>query len=495
MSHRLVSFFVWLLIGACFPCARAQYVPKPDDIKSDFLYSIVVKLASPGFEGRLPGSTGYNKAAKYTAGLFKKYKVKPVQGNAYFQYFDVEHNEIKAPLKFEKIGQQGKNTIYSPGKDFVCRGFTGQGVHTSEVVFCGYGISLPKFGYDDYEGMDVKNKVVMIFKENPAWKFKVEWPSAIPRYKVSVASQNGAFGVIFVNAPKGARTTQPIGSIATGSVNTHNGETTSMHVSQEVANDILKQGKYTVAELQQLIDSLQKPFSFNTGTKVYTEVHTVYTKEKPTMNVVGVIEGNDPVLKDEYVVIGAHLDHVGKQGDSLYFPGANDNASGVAAVLHMARLFNQHKKQLKRSVVFILFSNEEQGMVGSWHYVNHPLVPTEKTVAMLNLDCIGHGDSIQLGSGESAPLLWQMARDIDKKTFNLTVDRTWAGGGADASPFYDKNIPTLYFVTTNSYTHLHLPSDTPATINKELHRKITYLAYATAWEIATGNYQKEKVIR
>ena len=474
---------------------KAQQIEVKGQVDADYLMEIVTELASKEYAGRLPGSDGFNLAATYVANKFKKYKIKSVERDSFFQYFNVEHNHIKSPLKLEFVDKKDKRKPYKPGSDFVCRGFTGQGVYTADVVFCGYGISLPKHKYDDYAGVDVKGKVVMIFKENPSWKHIIDWPTIYPRYKAMIAASYGAVGVLLVSAPANSRNTKPIGSIATGPIAQHNNETTSMHISPEVAADLLKPSKYTLKELQSIIDTTKKPFSLDLGTKVYTEVHTEYTNQKPTMNIIGVIQGNDPILKEEYLLIGAHLDHVGSQGDELYFPGANDNASGVAAVLQMAKLFSENKEHLKRSVVFILFSNEEQGLYGSWHYVKNPLFPLEKTVAMLNLDCIAHGDSIQIGNGKSAPVLWQLAKDIDKRQQNLTVERTWSGGGADATPFFDMNIPALYFVTTNSYTHLHLPTDKPETLNKNLFKNITQLAYETAWQIATGNYQKEKNIR
>jgi len=491
--HKIV-FLIVVLFKLC-SFAQAQQIPVKGQPDVDYLMEIVNDLCSKEYTGRLPGSEGYNKAADYVALQFKNVNLNTIENDSYFQYFNVEHNQIKSPLKLELVDKNGKNKPYKAGDDFVCRGFTGQSVYTADVVFCGYGISMPKHKYDDYAGVDVKNKVVMIFKENPSWQHIIEWPPVYPRYKAMIAASYGAKGVLLVSAPKNARSTKPIGSIATGAITQQNNETTNIHISHDVAADLLKTSNYTLNQLQNIIDSTQKPFSLSLATQVYTEIHTEYSHEKPTMNIIGIIEGNDSILKDEYLIIGAHLDHVGSQGEHLYFPGANDNASGVAAVLQMAKLFSENKEHLKRSVVFILFSNEEQGMYGSWHYVNKPLIPLDKTVAMINLDCIAHGDSIQVGNGKSAPVLWQMTKDIDKNLNNLMVDRTWNGGGADATPFFDKNIPALYFVTTNSYTHLHLPSDKPETLNKELFKKITELAYNTAWYIATGHYEKEKNIR
>jgi Zn-dependent M28 family amino/carboxypeptidase len=212
------------------------------------------------------------------------------------------------------------------------------------------------------------------------------------------------------------------------------------------------------------------------------------------MNVVGKIEGTDPELKEEYLVIGAHLDHVGSQA-GLLFPGANDNASGSAGILEIAEAFQSCDLKPKRSILFVLFASEEQGLFGSKHFVENLKIDTNKIVAMFNLDCIGYGDSIQVGNGKSSPELWNLVRKIDKENFNLVVEDTWSGGGADLTPFYEIGIPGLYFVSKYSYEHLHLPTDSPETLNIVLLEKITELAYLAAREIADGKDKKETLLK
>ncbi len=196
------------------------------------------------------------------------------------------------------------------------------------------------------------------------------------------------------------------------------------------------------------------------------------------------IEGSDPDLKKEYLIIGAHLDHVGSQAGKIYFPGANDNASGSAALLQIAREFSKAQKKPKRSIIFVFFAGEEQGLYGSKYFSENMKFSKEKVKAMINLDCVGYGDSIQIGGGESAPTFWNIAKQIDNGNDKLLVTRTWKGGGADAESFYEKGIQTLYFVTTNSYKHLHMLSDKPETLNKNLFEAITKLAFKTIANIA-----------
>jgi Zn-dependent M28 family amino/carboxypeptidase len=267
------------------------------------------------------------------------------------------------------------------------------------------------------------------------------------------------------------------------------------HVDIPVVDEILAGSGFTLKDLQSKIDSSKQPFVVQTASIIEMEVHSKYTKEQPTMNIVGKLDGSDPTLKNEYVVVGAHLDHVGEQAGEIYAPGANDNASGSAAVLEIARAFVKSNIKLKRSIIFVLFASEELGLIGSKYFVDHSPVPLEKITAMINLDCIGYGDSIQIGNGKSLPNLWKIARHQDSLFTKMMVEATWNGGGADAGPFHDKNIPAAYFVSTNSYAHLHYMTDTPETLNKSLFEKITKLAYLTAYQVATGRYEKEVVIK
>ena len=433
--------------------------------KEDLIKNVRI-LTSPEFDGRLPGSEGYNKAAQFVADKFSELGLKPAGDEKYFQYLNVEYNKIESPAIFKTI-VDGDTVNYELGKDFVLRGFTGSNKFTLPVVFCGYGISRPDLDYDDYAGINVKNKIVMVFKQNPKWKNDdKDWGTNYPREKSLVAKKHGAKGILFVSLPNDEKPQPLIGSVMHGE-----GEQPidfpQLHISLDAANKLLSKTGFSISDCQTKIDEKKKPLSMNLATKAQIEVNASYEKNARTMNVVAMIEGSDPKLKNEFVIIGAHLDHVGSQA-GLLFPGANDNASGSAGVLEIAEAFVKGGIQPKRSVIFVLFASEEQGLNGAKHFVESWKNGYDKIIAMINLDCIGYGDSIQVGNGKSAPKLWEIANQIDETSFNSMVDRTWSGGGADATPFFEKDIPCLYFVTTNSYDHLHLPSDKVETLNPDL---------------------------
>lgn len=460
--------------------------------KEDLIKNVRI-LSSPDFDGRLPGSEGYNKAAQFAADKFFELGLTPAGSEMYFQHFNIEYNKIESPAVFKSI-VNGDTINYELGKDFVLRGFTGSNSFNLPVVFCGYGISRPDLFYDDYAGINVRNKIVMVFKQNPSWKNDdKDWGTNYPREKSLVARKKGAKGILFVSLPNDNKPQPLISSVLHG-----DGEQPEdfpqLQISFKAANELLNLTGFTINDCQTKIDEKKKPISMNLATRAVIEVKAKYEKYARTMNVAALLEGKDPELKNEFVIVGAHLDHVGSQA-GLLFPGANDNASGSAAVLEIAEAFIKGGIEPKRSVIFVLFAGEEQGLIGSKYFVDNWKYGYNKITAMINLDCVGYGDSIQVGNGKSAPNLWQIAKQIDETSFNSMVSRTWSGGGADATPFHEKDIPSLYFVTTNSYDHLHLPTDEFSTLNSELFEKVVRLAHLTILETANGNYIRETVIK
>jgi hypothetical protein len=478
-----------LLIISSLSFAQADF------IKSENLMRTVEYLASEELEGRLGGSQGYYKAAIFMANEFSKLGLEPINEKSYFQKFNVEYNKILPPCSLNLIENEQVIKEYNLGDDYVFRGFTGSGNLTGNVVFVGYGIASDEIGYDDYEGIDVNDKIVIAFKYNPKWKIDDKnWPEGNPRPKSKIAADHGAKAIIFVSLPNDEKPQEPIGSVLHGS-GEQNENFPQLHMDLDAAGDLFAGSGYTLSELQSKIDSTKKPFSIELNKTVQVVVNAKYEKEKETVNVIGIYPGSDEELKNEYVILGAHLDHVGGQGGEIYFPGANDNASGSAAVLEIARAFAEQKIETERSIIFVLFSNEESGLEGAEFLADNLPVPKENIIAMLNMDCIGHGDSIQIGNGKSAPKLWELAKSLDEDEANLMVDATWSGGGADATPFHNLGIPTLYFASRFSYTYLHSMNDKPETLNPKLFEQLTRLAFRTLYEIADGNYEREILVK
>jgi hypothetical protein len=486
----LIFIVFFLLVGQSY---SQQQDAGLESINAESLMNNVRTLCLKECDGRLPGSEGYNKAAKFAADKFKDIGLATAGDKEYFQYLEVEYNRIDSPVVFKAIISE-KEITYEHGKDFVLRGFTGSGNFALPVAFCGYGISRPDLGFDEYENIDVEGKIVIVIKQNPSWKLNDEvWGQEYPREKSLVAKKHGAKGILFVSRPNDEKPQPLIGSVMHGEGEQPE-DFPQLHISLQVANELLSQADVSINECQSKIDESKKPNSFVTENNVRIEVQVKYERYAKTMNVVGLLEGSDPILKEEYLIIGAHLDHVGSQA-GLLFPGANDNASGSAAIFELAKAFQKSETKPRRSIIFVLFASEEQGLFGSKYFVENMNIDTNKVIAMLNLDCIGYGDSIQIGNGKSSPDLWKTADEIDEATSNLMVKDTWSGGGADLKPFYDVEIPGLYFVSKYSYDHLHLPTDTPETLNSILFEKVVKLAYLTARTVADGNYKREEVVK
>jgi len=490
IKNNLTPLIIFITCLRIFPQTQDAGL---ESINSASLLQNVNVLCSKEFDGRLPGSEGYDKAAEFAVEKFEQDSLLPAGDQKYFQYFNVEYNKINSPAVFTAITPDQEYT-FQLGKDFVFRGFTGAGNLTLSVVFCGYGLSRPDLGYDDYENIDVEDKVVIVFKQNPTWKINDStWGSEFPREKTSVAYEHGAKGILFVSRPNDENPQPLIGSVLHGE-----GEQIldfpQLQISIETANILLDDAQQTINECQSKIDDTKSSYSFSTETSVTINIETIYEKKAKVMNVVGLLEGSDQDLKNECLIIGAHLDHLGSQA-GLLFPGANDNASGSAAVIELAKAFQKSNTKPKRSIMFVLFASEEQGLFGSKYFVENLKTDTNKIIATFNLDCIGYGDSIQIGNGKSSPDLLQIAKNIDEENFNLMVKDTWSGGGADLTPFYEAGIPGLYFVSKYSYDHLHQPSDMPETLNPDLYEKIVKLAYLVSREVVEGNYKREKLVK
>lgn len=459
------------------------------------LMETVKLLSSKEFGGRLSGSEGYDKAATYMADEFAKLNLKPFGDNGtYFQYFNTEYNNIVGPCKFSLVEGKEIKKDFLLGTDFSCRGFTGSGDVTAKIVFCGYGFSQPENDYDDYKNIDVKGKIVMIFKQTPTWKINnKDWNSSL-RYRSEIAFNHGAVAVLFVSKPNDKKPQKPIGSVMDGEGKQIE-NLPQLQIDISVADDILSKSNNSLKSLQTKIDTTKKPLSVETNTTAHIIVNAKYESAKKTENIIALLEGSDPVLKNEYVIVTAHLDHIGTHANEVMYPGANDDASGSAAVLELARAFCSQKEKPKRSIIFMLYACEETGLLGSKYFAEHPVVSLNNINSQINMDCIAFGDSIQIGNGKSVPELWKMIKEIDAANDKLSVKDTWNGGGADGTPLNDKGIPMAYFVTKDSYGHLHLPSDKVETLNQNLYQSIVRLAYLATYKIAKGDYKREIVLK
>ena len=442
-------------------------------------------LASDKLEGRRTGSAGANLAAKYVEAQFKAAGLKPgVDGKSYKQEFPyVTHVEIGSKNLFGAAIAAKTSVLLMKGTGLEISpvGFSPNGtVKTAQLVFAGFGITAKDQKYDDYtqngEPLDVKGKVVIAFDGNQA---NDDPHSPFRRFdlrtKASIAKENGAVGLIVISREKNFADErlrkltfdQTLGTAAAP----------TFIISRASAAKIFG---ITVPEIDKLeADSVKgtavNPFPSGKTGSVGFNVDLVQ-KTVPAYNIIGVLPGNDPKLKDEVIVIGAHYDHLGRGGSGSLAPnskeihhGADDNASGTAAIIEAAKNFGRSRKNA-RTLVFISFSGEEEGLYGSNWYVNHPTFPLGHTVAMINLDMVGRLNEGKLTVGgmgtasEWKALIEKYASDASGKQFFHLQLNDDGFGPSDHSSFYGKKIPVLFFFT-GTHADYHKPSDTADKIN------------------------------
>jgi len=466
------------------------------------LLEIVRTLAAAEMAGRATGSPGMERAAHYIASEFERVGLQPGgDAGSYFQTFDVvtgirlgDGNRLRL--------QQGEGAQeFQIGRDFTPFSFSDSGEAQGEVVFAGYGITAPEIPYDDYAGLDATGKIVLLLTGDPRER-DPESPFRRPeayrytevRYKVLNAREHGASGVILVTNPL-AHGDEPERLFAfRGITSVSQSGILAVNALRSVAEAILARTGRSLGELQAGIDRDLKSRSFLiAGTTV--EIHARLIREHgQAWNVIGSLRGTNPALRDQAVVVGAHYDHLGYGGEtslapSRYgeiHPGADDNASGVAGVIGLARMLAA-AGGARRTIVFVAFAGEEMGLLGSAHYVRAPSVPLERTVAMLNMDMIGRlrEDRLYVFGVDTG----KEFREVLEGANRATVLRLRASGDgygpSDHTPFYAKDRPVLFFFT-GPHEDYHRPSDTPDKINAAGMERVLRLIAGVLREVANG---------
>lgn len=357
-------------------------------------------LCSPPLEGRASLSRGADAAAWYLASEMRKIGLQPVSGRGYLQPFEVVPLRLDRDRSSIEVIREGAAEAFEANAVFFPDPATPIDL-TLDVVFAGYGITAPEHGYDDYASLDVRGKAVLVFDHEPQEgdPASVFHGSGFTLHantwtKTETAQRHGAAAVLVVTEPVHAhraaprppeRANAPRQALARSEL-----RIPRFSVPLRVAEALLESTGRPAAEWQRQIDRGPSPSSQRLdGVRVRLRAANQDAEPATSWNVAGLLPGTDPALRDETILVTSHYDHLGVQNGKLY-PGANDNASGVAAMLEVARLLLE--RPLPRSVLFVAFGSEEQLMLGSYHYVAHPLRPLNTTVAVINLDMIGRNE-------------------------------------------------------------------------------------------------------
>jgi Zn-dependent M28 family amino/carboxypeptidase len=520
MFRKLINLSLVTTLAFAVAVAQRPTVSPPS---VERIREHVTYLASDRLAGRRTGTPGASDAANYIAAEFKRLGLKPVPRevslsrtrgavgyyDSYLQPFPyvagVELGKANG-LSFS-LGDNASRHQLLAGDDWMPLGLSSNGKINAPAVFVGYGITALELNYNDYAGTDAANKIALVLSgtpdgANPHGQFgryeAVRWKA--------IAARNAGAKALIVIGREEIFKDDPLSRLRHD--NAGDAGLPAAVISRQSAQRLFLGS--TLKDLETAAGT--KNIAAVNKTLINVSLSTDLVRfEAPAYNVIGILEGSDPVLKNETIVIGAHYDHLGLGGEGSLAPkegeihhGADDNASGTAGVIELARLFATQKPRPRRTIVFIAFSGEEEGLLGSNYYVNHPVVPLANTVAMINMDMIGRMKNKSLVIGgvgtasewrpmiESASLLQSVTVTANgtktaasasvgnvplvvaangativssdsAKQFQLTLNED-GFGPSDHSSFYAKQIPVL-FLWTGTHNDYHKPSDTADKIN------------------------------
>jgi hypothetical protein len=476
----------------------------------------VTFLASDACEGRGPGTDGIDKAADYIAAGFKAAGLKgAMPDGSYFQPFLVRGSpQIGPAVGVTLTPPEGDAHQLRLNDDFQPLGLSGSGSASGPVVFVGFGITCDKPAFDDYHGLDVAGKVVLLIRKVPRYGAKdqpfaddqtVQQHASLAT-KISNAEKHKAAAVILVNdAGEKDDTLMEFGYSAFGAA----GTIPAVQIKRALADKMLRGAlNKSLDEIEATINrDLSSESAPVTGWSAKVTV-SVERRQMPVKNVIGVLDGVGP-LANETIVIGGHYDHLGYGGQgsgslagagkAVHY-GADDNASGTAVVMELARRFGAEKERQGRRMVFVAFAGEEMGLLGSRHYVEHPPVALESTVAMLNMDMVGRlADDPKSGKGKLEIGGTGSAKEFDalidkinsKHQFDVKKNKSGVGP-SDHTSFYLKSVP-VFFLFTGLHRQYHKPADTVDLINFTGMKRVADLAEDLIRHLATDSPKPEYV--
>ncbi len=511
---KIISFFIFLFsffsLFAQVPVSIASHYASTIEAKT--LKEHVYQLASKEFEGRETGTEGNNKAAKYIAQQFALDGIPPIPGDGdYFQELAFSRIQWKAnQLNINGDAEENMKDYLSIPQYFPD---SSAALHIQSLTFLGYGIDDP--AYSDYAGKNLKGQNIIVFSGEPRNRdgyFRITgtdsastWTSD-PLRKIAAAKSASVASIWiieddfkdFLNSTRrnylNERMLMGSNKVLAAPYIHH------AFISSSLGDQLMGRKKSKIMKLRKRMaqtgktGSLEIPVDINL--KVIKQINSMVSQ-----NVLGYIEGTDPLLRNELVVVSAHYDHLGKRGDEIYF-GADDNASGTSAVLEIAQAMEQAKTKgdgPRRSVLCMLVTGEEKGLLGSQYYSEHPVFPLANTVADVNIDMIGRVDTLHknsnytyvIGSDRLSTDLHKINEAMNKEYTHLDLDYTY-NADDDPNRFYYRSdhynfakngIPAIFFFS-GVHADYHRPTDTPDKIMYDKAQTIAQLAFYTAWELA-----------
>lgn len=481
--------------------------------------SHIAFLTDETLQGRLVGSRGARLASLYIARHFERLGLEPaIEGNSFYQTFLISARELgkknslkifscqddqPAPLEAKPLTKSARpgEEEYVLGTDFAPLLISGSGSASGEVVFAGYGITAPEYNYDDYAGLDVKGKIVLVLRYEPeaedtqAFEGQKLTRHAFFLTKAENAHRRGACALVIINGPglknpsrlerwwpyisDEGRLLSP--AFALEDLNIQNAPLPLIHMKTSLAEKMLSEEGRSLERLEKKIAGRLSPHSFplhHIRISLEADVRTTRLKAR---NVVALLRGSE--LGDEAIILMAHFDHLGRGKDG-YFPGADDNASGVAALLEVAEALT-YMPPPRRSILLLATTGEEEGLLGARFYTQHPALPLKNTRAVVNLDTIGRNEpgEISIVGVRQSPWLETIVKKANEKIgLDLKYDAEFLYKSADHYAFAEKDVPAIFF-TAKGHEDYHTQRDTPEKLKIKKIARVARLALLTLWMI------------
>ncbi len=483
VKNYFLAIFLFL---AGFTVAQNNPEITVKDLKTDIYF-----LASDSLKGRKPGTPEADVAAEFIRKSFVASGLR-LMADSGFQYFDIVTDVSPGVHNMLRIGET--EAVFQ--KDFIPVSYSSNGSLNAPVVFAGYGFDIDQdsIKWKDYDNIDARGKWVMILRADPELENNDSKfiPFSELRGKVLIAKDHGAAGVLVVTPVALDKDDKLM------VLRSENNDVTSgipvINIRRDIADQILKSKGVKIDSVEKVLNKTKNPHSFELPVTVEASAELILKKAR-TENVIGMIPGNDSLFKGQYLVVGAHYDHLGfgGPGSGSRMPdtvaihnGADDNASGTALVMELAGKLASKKKELKRSIIFVCFSAEEMGLIGSRDFIDHPVVDLKKIDAMFNFDMVGRFDtsknSISVsGTGTSAEADSILKKYESGLPFQVTHSPD-GYGPSDHASFYSNNIPVFYF-TTGAHTDYHTPFDDADKIDYQKEKEIGDFAYRVITDV------------
>lgn len=476
MYSKYIFLFLFCLFATkAYPQDQQKEILKTfHSISSHDLLNDAAELTSPKYGGRLSGSPGYQAAAQWMADQLQKAGVKPgLNDGTYLQYFPNAYTDVLNQGSVTLLaGKNNPKKEYQFPEDYFPGSNSASGKISGEIVYVGFGISAPELGYDDYKEIEVKGKILLMETGLPfSGKDSLQkWePYSYHRYKFKRAKELGASGLLYVG-----KIANPNTSFLEGFV--------YAHIAENVVNDLFNGTDQKYAEVNKGIKKNLQPNSFALNKKVQISASTKHFPDSSSSNVVGMIEGSDPQLKSEAIILGAHLDAVGSPG--CLFPGALDNASGSVDILAAAKALAASAIKPARTIIFVFFGGEECGLYGSTKLVESPVWPKEKVLCMINLDMVGNGTGFRISNGKTYPDLLRPFAENNEKYLHRDLTTTeyrisYSRPRTDAAVFDKAGYRTLSLWTTGTVkpVYYHHPLDNTEALTPEIMEDAAKLLY------------------